>query len=97
MFLYFIFFIILEKQPINQYNIDKSYLQIHFLADIIGVATMNHFPDLEPSWPLLESDLAIDSDWSVLSVEYDYGGSAAIILQRIAKGNLKIKQYRICE
>lgn len=52
---------------------------------------MNHFPDLEPSWPLLESDLAIDSDWSVLSVEYDYGGSAAIILQRIAKGNLKIK------
>ena len=52
---------------------------------------MNHFPDLEPSWPLLESDLAIDSDWSVLSVEYDYGGSAAIILQRTAKGNLKIK------
>lgn len=52
---------------------------------------MNHFPDLEPSWPLLESDLAIDSDWAVLYVEYDYGGSAAIILHRTAKGNFKIK------
>lgn len=58
---------------------------------MIGVAAMNHFPDLEPSWPLLESDLAIDSDWAVLYVEYDYGGSAAIILHRTAKGNFKIK------
>lgn len=52
---------------------------------------MNHFPDLDPSWPLLESDLAIDSDWTVLSVEYDYGESAAIILKQTAKGNFKIK------
>lgn len=52
---------------------------------------MNHFPDLEPSWPLLESDLAIDSDWTVLSVKYDYGESAAIILKQTAKGNFKIK------
>ena len=50
---------------------------------------MNHFPDLDPSWPLLESDLAIDSDWTVLSVEYDYGESAAIILKQTAKETLK--------
>ena len=52
---------------------------------------MNHFPELELSWPLLESDLAIDSDWAVFSVEYDYGESAAIILKQTAKGNFKIK------